>query len=109
MGVCTCQQLHGPTPGGVTESVQNQARHQPGLSQPSNARLGSFLLTLLNSTRAQIELHPYCTREDVQALCKEHGIVLEAYSPLTKGLKLKEPVLVAIAKEYGVSTAQVRD
>jgi diketogulonate reductase-like aldo/keto reductase len=61
----------------------------------------------VNSTRAQIELHPYCTREDVQAYCKEHGIVLEAYSPLTKGLKLKEPVLVAIAKQYGVTTAQV--
>jgi diketogulonate reductase-like aldo/keto reductase len=36
---------------------------------------------------AQIELSPYLTRSDVVRFCKEHGIVVEAYSPLTKGAR----------------------
>lgn len=35
------------------------------------------------------------------------GIVVEAYSPLTKSIKLNDPKLVAIAAKYDVTTAQV--
>ena len=48
----------------------------------------------------QIELHPYLTRAEVVDYCQREGIVVEAYSPLTKGEKLKEPVLVNIAQKY---------
>jgi len=39
--------------------------------------------------------------------CESKGIRLEAYSPLTKGTKLKDPKLLAVATKYGVSTAQL--
>jgi diketogulonate reductase-like aldo/keto reductase len=57
----------------------------------------------------QIELSPYnyAWRRPVVEWCAKHGIVVEAYSPLTKGLKLKDPPLVAIAQRHGRSTAQV--
>ena len=50
----------------------------------------------------QIELSPYLTREDVTAYCEKEGIIVEAYSPLTKGQKLNDPKLVKIAEKYAI-------
>ena len=47
----------------------------------------------------QIELHPYLTREEVVSYCEKEGIIVEAYSPLTKGRKLADPKLVKIAEK----------
>lgn len=57
----------------------------------------------------QIELSPYSYRSrlDVVDLCRSHGIQVEAYSPLTKGVKLADPPLVAIARAHERSTAQI--
>jgi len=55
----------------------------------------------------QIEVNPYITRTDLCAYCRERGIVIEAYSPLTKGLKLKDRKLLEIAARYGLTTAQL--
>lgn len=55
----------------------------------------------------QIELHPYLQRRDVVEYCKLKGIALEAYSPLAKGEKLNDPLILRIANKYGVSPAQV--
>lgn len=55
----------------------------------------------------QIEVNPYITRADLAKFCVDNGIVVEAYSPLTKGLKLSDPNLLAIANKYGLSAAQV--
>ncbi|MGH7551874.1 MAG: aldo/keto reductase [Longimicrobiales bacterium] len=57
----------------------------------------------------QIELSPfnYRSREDVIALCRDSDIVIEAYSPLTKAMRLKHPVLKRIAETYVKTPAQV--
>jgi len=55
----------------------------------------------------QIELHPYLSRDECVAYCEQEGIVVEAYSPLTKGQKLKDPLLVKMAERYSKSTAQL--
>jgi diketogulonate reductase-like aldo/keto reductase len=55
----------------------------------------------------QIELTPFLQRNETRALCRELGIVLEAYSPLTRGQKLDHPTVVAIAKSVSRSPAQV--
>jgi diketogulonate reductase-like aldo/keto reductase len=55
----------------------------------------------------QIELTPFLQRRDTVALCRELGIRLEAYSPLTRGEKLGDPDVVAIAQETGRTPAQV--
>ena len=47
----------------------------------------------------QIELSPYLTRDEAVRYCQQEGIVVEAYSPLTKGEKLNDPVLVKIAQK----------
>jgi len=55
----------------------------------------------------QIEISPFFQQREVRALCAEHGIVVEAYSPLTKGLKLDDPTVVTVANECRRSPAQV--
>lgn len=55
----------------------------------------------------QFELHPFLQQPETVAFCHAHGIVVEAYSPLTKARRLDEPVLVSVAEEVGRSPAQV--
>ena len=60
----------------------------------------------------QVEFHPYLYQRDLLDFCAGRGIALEAYSPLTKGERLKDPKLVAVATKYsksgaGKSTAQI--
>jgi diketogulonate reductase-like aldo/keto reductase len=55
----------------------------------------------------QIELTPFLQRRDTCALCRQQGIVVEAYSPLTHGRRLDHPVLLKVARSVGRSVAQV--
>jgi diketogulonate reductase-like aldo/keto reductase len=55
----------------------------------------------------QIELSPFLQRRETRALCARHGIVVEAYSPLTHGQRLDHPVVVDVARRVGRSVAQV--
>ncbi|MEO7092441.1 MAG: aldo/keto reductase [Polyangiales bacterium] len=55
----------------------------------------------------QIELTPFLQRRDTVALCKQEKIVVEAYSPLTRGQRLAHPVVRAVSAELGKTPAQV--
>lgn len=55
----------------------------------------------------QMELHPWSRYEDVVEWCDKRGVVLEAYSPLTRGKHFDEPLLKPIVKRTGKSPAQV--
>lgn len=57
----------------------------------------------------QIELTPYNygSRFETIRLCQHQGIVVEAYSPLTKGRKLDDPILAEIGAAYSKTPAQV--
>jgi diketogulonate reductase-like aldo/keto reductase len=54
----------------------------------------------------QIEFTPYLYQKDLQVYCEGKGIKIEAWSPLTGSVKLKDPKLVKIANKYGRSPAQ---
>ncbi|OKL54334.1 oxidoreductase [Bowdeniella nasicola] len=55
----------------------------------------------------QIELHPYHSRPDLRELHHRYEIATEAYSPLSSGHGLLDnEVVVAVAKEAGVTPAQ---
>lgn len=55
----------------------------------------------------QIEYHPHLTQEEVHAFCKKEGILLEAWSPLKRGILLDEPVLIEIGQKYSKTPAQI--
>ncbi len=55
----------------------------------------------------QVEFTPYLYLKELKEYCENKGIRLEAYSPLTRGKKLKDSKLMDIAKKYNKSSAQI--
>jgi 2,5-diketo-D-gluconate reductase A len=55
----------------------------------------------------QIEVHPYLLNRDVRSYCEEHGIAVEAWSPIAQGAVLDDPVIGEIAQRVGRTPAQV--
>ncbi len=57
----------------------------------------------------QIEISPWLQRQELVKFSQDNGIVLESYSPLTRGQRLTnlDPELGALANKYGKSPAQV--
>ena len=55
----------------------------------------------------QIEFSPFLFQKEILEYCRQRGIVVEAYSPLTRGRRLNDRRLQAIAAKYGRSPAQI--
>ncbi|NLG24378.1 MAG: aldo/keto reductase [Clostridiales bacterium] len=55
----------------------------------------------------QIRLCPGDTQDEVVDFSRSHGMVLEAYSPLGLGRIFEVPEVVALARRYGRSVAQI--
>jgi len=55
----------------------------------------------------QIELHVYLQQPELLDFCKQHDIVVEAYSPLAHGYGLDNAALRTVAKKHSKSTAQI--
>jgi len=54
----------------------------------------------------QIERHPHLIQKEMIDYGREHGILIEAYSPLMQG-NLNIPLLIELAKKYGKTPAQI--
>lgn len=55
----------------------------------------------------QVELHPYLDQKELRIHCLENDMTLEAYSPLARGKRFKDPVLLKIAEGHERSPAQI--
>lgn len=55
----------------------------------------------------QVELHPWLMREELVAYLHKNDISPEAYSPLTRGMWLKDANLMKVAKKHNKTTAQI--
>ena len=55
----------------------------------------------------QIEFSPWLYQEDLLAYCKEAGIQVQSYSPITRGLKFSDERLVLLCKKYDKTPAQI--
>jgi len=55
----------------------------------------------------QVEFHPFLYQHELLSYCRDHGIQLEAYSPLTRKRKLRDDQVKAVAAEVGRTPAQV--
>ncbi|MBR4669121.1 MAG: aldo/keto reductase [Butyrivibrio sp.] len=55
----------------------------------------------------QIEINPGFLQEDTVDFCQEHGILVEAWSPLGRGKSLDHPLLKELADKYGRTVAQI--
>lgn len=55
----------------------------------------------------QVELHVFLQQPELVKYCNEHGIVIEAYSPLAHAREMDEPVIAELARKYGKTYAQI--
>lgn len=55
----------------------------------------------------QIEVHPFNTRTDITSFCQQHDIVVEAYAPLARALRMKHPTIVSLSKKYSCTPGQL--
>lgn len=55
----------------------------------------------------QMEYHPWLQQPELHSFCKDNNIQLEAWSPLTRGRKFDDPVLVKLSEKYRKSPAQI--
>ncbi|AXH35880.1 aldo/keto reductase [Humibacter sp. BT305] len=78
--------------------------------------VSNFVVPDLESLVSATEIVPHAdqirwfighTQHDTTAWCREHGVLVEGYSPLATGRLLEDDRLAAIAEKYGVSVAQL--
>jgi len=55
----------------------------------------------------QVEFSPYLYLKDLLDYCHQQKIQLQAYTPLVRGRRLKDPRLLEVAKKYGKTPAQI--
>ncbi|ETI26453.1 hypothetical protein G647_03230 [Cladophialophora carrionii CBS 160.54] len=55
----------------------------------------------------QIEVHPFNTRTEIVQACQKHGILVEAYAPLARALRMQHPTIVSLSKRYNCTPAQL--
>lgn len=55
----------------------------------------------------QVEFSPFLFLRDLLAYCKEAGIQLQAYTPLVRGSKMENPLLMELSAKYQKTPAQV--
>ncbi len=55
----------------------------------------------------QVEFSPFLFQKEMLEYCKSKDIVVEAYTPLTRGKRLNDPKLLEVAKRYPKTPAQI--
>jgi len=107
--------VHWPTPGLVTRIWKAmEALYAGGACKAigvSNHSIGqlSQILRIAQTPPAvnQVKFSPFGFDQELLEFCTNNSIVVEAYSPLTKGARLQDDRLRAIAQQYGKSPAQI--
>jgi len=107
--------IHWPEPGKRLDSwralVELRARGKCKSIGVSNYTV-AHLQELMNDSDVvpavnQIEFSPFLYQRQLLEFCRAHGIQVEAYCPLTRGKKLHDPTLGAIARKHAKTPAQV--
>lgn len=55
----------------------------------------------------QIEVHPFNTRKSITSFCQQNGIIVEAYAPLARALRMEHPTIVELSQKYACTPAQL--
>lgn len=108
--------IHRPPPSGVGEELWRgliRARDEGltrdiGVSNYSVEQLEE-LVSATGETPAvnQIEWSPFGWSQEMLDYCEENGILVQAWSPITRSERLDDRLLTGIASTYGKTPAQV--
>nr|WP_299418417.1 aldo/keto reductase [uncultured Emticicia sp.] len=55
----------------------------------------------------QVEFSPYLYLKDLEEVCKQKKIQLQAYTPLVRGMRMNDPKLQSLAQKYDKTPAQI--
>ncbi|KAG0031177.1 hypothetical protein BGZ81_001670 [Podila clonocystis] len=110
--------IHSPKPGPelraeswkALETLVEQGKVKSiGVSNYGVAHLKELLASnpRIKPAVNQVEIHPWLTHKDIVKYSEEHGIAIEAYSPLSRGHRLQDPTVIKIGEQYNKSVAQV--
>jgi methylglyoxal/glyoxal reductase len=55
----------------------------------------------------QVELHVFLQQPELVEYCKQHDILIEAYSPLAHSRQMDDPTILKLSKKYNKSYAQI--
>lgn len=107
--------IHWPVPGRRLESWRAlEELQRDGLCRAIG--VSNFMVRHLEELLAhsdvppqvdQVELSPFLSQAPLRAFCDDHDIVVEAYSPLTRGVRLDDPTVLRVAERHGRTPAQV--
>lgn len=111
--------VHNPSSGptgrhqawlGLQDALQDNRVKSIGVSNFTPAHMQNLMKgegVTIKPAVNQIEFHPWNQQKTIVEYCKKEGIVVQAYSPLTQGHKLGDPIIAEVAKKHGKSAAQV--
>lgn len=94
---------------GLEECVNNNLLKSIGISNYNKQHIEELLkVCKIKPVINQIEVHPFFQRNDLCQFCFKNKILIEAYSPLVKGKKFDNDILIKIAKtKKNASVAQI--
>lgn len=55
----------------------------------------------------QIEVHPFNTRTEITSFCQDQGIIVQAYAPLARALRMQDPTIMSLSQKYSATPAQL--
>jgi len=110
--------IHWPQNEQLTKDSWRAMEEIHGLGLAKNIGVSNFdvdqLKNLLSYAKVkpavnQIEFHPFIYKDKLPILtyCNQHGIAVEAYSPLARGKAVTDPLITKLAKETGRTNGQI--
>lgn len=78
-----------------------------GVSNFHVHHLEALMRTEVKPMVNQLEYHPGEMQEETVEYCKEHGILVEAWSPLGRGRIFENELLLQVAEKYGKTLPQI--
>ncbi len=101
------EELNLETWRAMTELYKEGKIKAIGVSNFLPHHLAALLKTEVRPMLDQLEYHPGMMQAETVKFCREHDIVVEAWSPIGSGRVLKDERLLAIADKYERSVAQI--
>ena len=111
--------LHNPRPGpearlqawlGLQDALKSGKVKAIGVSNWAPRHIEHLLANEAVDTVPavnQVEFHPWNQQREIVTYCREKGIVVTAYSPLTQGRRLGDGTIGKISQKVGKTPAQV--